>query len=64
MTFTQEDKRDKIKSQLIFELNHESGFYKRYESKNGLSKRAKFLKNPNNVDVQKDKPTSDAYITI
>jgi hypothetical protein len=49
MTFTREDQRDKIRAQLIFEITHDSGFYKRYESKSGLCKRAKFLKNPNNV---------------
>ena len=49
MAFTKEDKRDKIRSQLIFELTHDSGFYKKYESKGGISKKSKFLKNPNNV---------------
>lgn len=49
MTLTLEDKRDKIRSQLLFELTH-TEIPKKKENKpiGGLSKRHRFLQNPNN----------------
>jgi len=50
MTFTLEDKRDKIRSQLLFELTHpEPPKIQTDKSQGGLcSKRHKFLQNPKN----------------
>jgi len=49
MTFTQEDKRDKIRSQLLYELkNPEIPEKKENKLTGGLSKRNRFLQNPNN----------------
>ena len=50
MTFTLEDKRDKLRSQLIFELtNPEQPKKQADKSTGGLQvKRSKFLKNPKN----------------
>jgi len=47
MTFTLEDKRDKIRSQLLFEITHtEIPEKKENKSICGLSKRHRFLQNP------------------
>jgi hypothetical protein len=47
MTFTQEDKRDKIRSQLQYEITHqEIPEEKENKSIGGLSKRNRFLQNP------------------
>ena len=61
MTFTQEDKRDKIRSQLLFEFNNPKIPTKREDkSYTSLhkqpSKRSKFLANPKNLKLEDEKP--------
>jgi hypothetical protein len=57
MTFTQEDKRDKIRSQLIYELtNPKPPVSHARKSPAGLSKKAKFLANPRKVKQPGEKP--------
>jgi hypothetical protein len=57
MTFTQEDKRDKIRSQLLFEIaNPEPPKAHAAKSPGGLSKKAKFLGNPRKVKQPGEKP--------
>ena len=49
MAFTLEDKRDKIRSQLLFEMeNPKTPKNKADKSTSGLSKRHRFLQNPKN----------------
>lgn len=54
---TKEDQRDKIRSQLLYELSSPE-IPKKSEDKStvGLSKKAKFLKNPNNLKPKGEKP--------
>ena len=54
---TKEDKRDKIRSQLFYELGLPE-IPKRIKDKStfGLSKKAKFLKNLNNLKPKGEKP--------
>jgi len=60
MTFTLEDKRDKIRSQLLFEFNNpKTPMNCKDKSQAGLqkqpSKRSRFLKNPNNLKPEDEK---------
>lgn len=49
MTFTLEDKRDKIRSQLLYELGHtEIPQKKENKPLGGLNYRSRFLQNPKN----------------
>ncbi len=60
MTFTREDRRDKILDQLVYELFCEQlpkpDKNRKDKSTVGLCKRAKFLKNPNNLKPFGEKP--------
>jgi len=54
---TKEDQRDKIRSQLFYELGlPETPKDNQDKSKGGLSKRHRFLKNPNNLKQKGEKP--------
>jgi len=49
MTFTLEDKRDKIRSQLLFEITHTKIPEKKEDKPiGGVCLRSRFLQNPNN----------------
>lgn len=49
MTFTLEDKRDKIRSQLLFEIMHtKTPTENEDKPKGGLNSRHRFLQNPKN----------------
>ena len=57
MTFTKEDQRDKIRSQLMYEFqNPKSGDIKSDKSPSGLSKKAKFLANTRKSKQKDEKP--------
>jgi hypothetical protein len=54
---TKEDQRDKIRSQLFYELGlPETPKIVKDKSTVGLSKRDRFLKNPNNLKPKGEKP--------
>jgi len=40
---TKEERRQQIRAELTEEVKHPSSWYRSYESKNGLSKKGKFL---------------------
>jgi hypothetical protein len=50
---TREQQREQIRSELIKEIKNPSSWYRKYKSKGGLSKKAKFLKNPDNLKERK-----------
>jgi hypothetical protein len=61
MTFTLEDKRDKLRSQLVYELTHAEPAKKQADkSTGGLNpKRSRFLKNPKNRKDPEEKREYD-----
>lgn len=57
MTFTKEDQRDKIRSQLMYEFqNPKPDNIKADKSPSGLSKKAKFLANTRKSKQKDEKP--------
>jgi hypothetical protein len=56
MTFTREDQHDKIYDQLVYELFIEPEQKQADKSQRGLSKKSRFLKNPNNTKPEHEIP--------